>query len=161
LAAPPNSDTFVEFLTGNEYFLKKIQFLGQSYRNIRRVRRDGNCFFRSFIFNYVESLLVARDLTERDRAKAQLYRCKEKLLSAGYQELVFEDALGILQERVGQIGTDLTLPEWEIVMNDDHLSSYIIMFLRLLTAAEILLRKDYFAPYIMVNLLSPTDTKSV
>ena len=131
-------------------FLGKLRFLGKSYSDARRVRRDGNCFFRSFIFSYVESLLKTRNLVERDRMKAHLASCKDKMIAAGFQELVFEDALAILQERVDQIGTELTLPEWELVMSDDQMSSYIIMFLRLLTSAEIQLRRDLFAPYIMV-----------
>lgn len=141
----------VEFVNGSEVFLGKLRLLGQSYSSFRRVRRDGNCFFRSFIFSYVESLLNTRNLTERDRMKAHLVACKDKMIKAGFQELVFEDALGILQERIDQIGRELTLPEWELVMSDDNLSSYIIMFLRLLTSAEIQLRHELFEPYIMVN----------
>lgn len=90
-------------------------------------------------------------MKERDRMKNQLVQCKEKMIAAGFQELVFEDALQILQDRIQQIGTVLTLPEWELVMSDDNLSNYIIMFLRLLTSAEIQLRREMFAPYIMVD----------
>ena len=140
-----------EFVDGNEVFLGKLRLLSESYVNARRVRRDGNCFFRSFIFSYVETLLKTRNFAERDRMKAQLLSCKEKMMQAGFQELVFEDALGILQERIDQIGRDLTLKEWELVMSEDHVSSYIIMFLRLLTSAEIQLRRDMFEPYIMVG----------
>lgn len=75
--------------------------------------------------------------------------CKTKLLGAGFQELVFEDALAILQQRIEQIGNDLTLAEWELVMNDDNMSNYIVMFLRLLTSAEIQLRREFFEPFIM------------
>ena len=144
-----------EFVDGNEVFLGKLRLLGASYVNARRVRRDGNCFFRSFIFSYVETLLTTRNFAERDRMKAQLLSCKEKMMRAGFQELVFEDALGILQERIDQIGRDLTLTEWELVMSEDHVSSYIIMFLRLLTSAEIQLRRDMFEPYIMVDVATP------
>jgi len=138
-----------EFEHGNEVFLGKLHLLGEEYSTARRVRRDGNCFFRSFVFSYVESLLRSFNLTERDRMKEHLVQCKEKMISAGFQELVFEDALGILQERINQIGRELTLHEWELVMSDDNLSNYIIMFLRLLTSAEIQLRRDFFEPYIM------------
>eukprot|EP00210_Caulerpa_lentillifera_P006363 g6078.t1 len=83
------------------------------------------------------------------RMKDHMETCKKKLLDAGFQELVFEDALAILQQRVEQIGTELTLEEWELVMNDDNMSNYIVMFLRLLTSAEIQLRREFFEPFIM------------
>lgn len=88
------------------------------------------------------------------RMSTHLDICKDKLLAAQFQELVFEDALGVVQSRVNQVGhpaNGLTLPEWEIVMRDEHMSNYIVMFLRLLTSAEIQLNRDSFAPFILVR----------
>lgn len=91
------------------------------------------------------------------RMSAHLKICKDKLLSARFQELVFEDALAVVQDRVHQVGNpknELTLPEWEIVMRDEHMSNYIVMFLRLLTSAEIQLNREAFEPFILVRLSS-------
>ena len=82
--------------------------------------------------------------------------CREKLVKAGFQELVFEDALAVIQEKIAQVGRlndPLTVEEWDIVMREEDYSSYIVMFLRLLTSCEIQLRRDYFAPFIMVSIL--------
>ena len=38
-------------------FIPGIDFLSVQYRNMRRVRGDGNCFYRAFIFSYLENLL--------------------------------------------------------------------------------------------------------
>lgn len=48
-------------------FLAKIKRLEGMYASIRRARGDGNCFFRSFVFAYMEHLVFTADLTERNR----------------------------------------------------------------------------------------------
>jgi ubiquitin thioesterase protein OTUB1 len=38
-------------------FIPGIDFLSAQYRHMRRIRGDGNCFYRAFIFSYLENLL--------------------------------------------------------------------------------------------------------
>lgn len=49
-------------------FVNKIKTVEASYRAIRRARGDGNCFFRSFVFAYMEQLVNLQDLPERNRS---------------------------------------------------------------------------------------------
>lgn len=56
-----------EYQSGSAVFVAKIKKLETMYKSIRRARGDGNCFFRSFIFAYMESLVHTADLTERNR----------------------------------------------------------------------------------------------
>lgn len=56
-----------EYQSGSSVFLAKISKLEGMYGSIRRARGDGNCFFRSFIFAYMEHLVFTADLTERNR----------------------------------------------------------------------------------------------
>jgi hypothetical protein len=58
---------YAEYQEGNAVFLLKINGLAASYDAIRRTRGDGNCFFRSFIFGYIENLVKTKDITERNR----------------------------------------------------------------------------------------------
>ena len=70
------------------------------------------------------------------------------------QELVFEDAMAVFQEKLNQVGRridPLMVQEWEIVMEDETFSSYVVMFLRFLTSCEIQLRREFFEPFIMVS----------
>lgn len=48
-------------------FLDKISSLSGTYKHIRRTRGDGNCFFRSFIFRYLEYLLQKQQEEECQR----------------------------------------------------------------------------------------------
>ena len=57
-----------EYQSGSAVFVAKIKKLETMYKSIRRARGDGNCFFRSFIFAYMESLVHTTDLTERNRS---------------------------------------------------------------------------------------------
>ena len=59
--------TQTEYQAGSEVFRTKIEGLEALYSHIRRTRGDGNCFFRSFIFRYLEDLLARRDYEERNR----------------------------------------------------------------------------------------------
>ncbi len=56
-----------EYEEGSHVFLAKIATLEGQYSQIRRARGDGNCFFRSFMFAYMEHLMTKQDWRERDR----------------------------------------------------------------------------------------------
>eukprot|EP00798_Chlamydomonas_sp_ICE-L_P001658 gene1658-33051_t len=56
-----------EYEHGNEVFLYKITKLQQTFTHFRRTRGDGNCFFRAFLFSYIEGLLNSQDMDECNR----------------------------------------------------------------------------------------------
>ena len=47
---PQYKNAHLDFVTG-------IKYLNYKYRMLRRVRGDGNCFYRSCFFGYLEGLL--------------------------------------------------------------------------------------------------------
>lgn len=83
---------------------------------------------------------------------------KPKLVEAGVQELVFEDAQDLIIDQLNSLGTTdpLTVSVLENNMRDSSISPMVVMFLRLLTSAEIGRRQDFFAPFILVR--SPPKT---
>ena len=54
----------LEYAVGNPVFAKKIDSLSHSFSSMRRTRGDGNCFYRAFIFSYLEGLLLNSQLLE-------------------------------------------------------------------------------------------------
>jgi ubiquitin thioesterase protein OTUB1 len=68
-----------------------LQLLGEQYDALRRTRGDGNCFYRSFMFSYLEHILETQDKAEVDRIMIKIEECKKTLLSLGYIEFTFED----------------------------------------------------------------------
>lgn len=63
----PLSSLAAEYAAGSPVFLSKIQSLERVYGLIRRTRGDGNCFFRSFVFAFIERMLLVGDDAEKDR----------------------------------------------------------------------------------------------
>ncbi|KAL3339302.1 hypothetical protein AABB24_028099 [Solanum stoloniferum] len=87
----PLSSLEAEYHLGNSIVLKKIKVLSEQYAAIRRTRGDGNCFFRSFMFGYLEHILDSQDHNEIHHIKANIEECKKTLQSLGYAEFTFED----------------------------------------------------------------------
>ena len=81
---------------------------------------------------------------------------KSKMVEAGFQELVFEDAMEVIVDQLNALGTQdpLTVKSLESNMRDGMLSNMVIMYMRMLTSCEVQRRQDFFAPFIMVSLIA-------
>lgn len=66
-AAHTPSLLLAEYANGSQVFLDKISSLQSMYGSMRRTRGDGNCFFRSFIYRYLEWLLLQQQEEECQR----------------------------------------------------------------------------------------------
>ena len=143
-----------EYRYGSSVFLAKINSLKNSYKSIRRTRGDGNCFFRSFLFAYLENMVTQNNVQERDAAISRFNDLKTTLISVGYEELVLETPLELLLELLKSIGctkNPLTVEILELKMRSEDISNYIVFLLRIITSAEIKRRADFFAPFVMVR----------
>ncbi|XP_073117870.1 OVARIAN TUMOR DOMAIN-containing deubiquitinating enzyme 1 isoform X3 [Elaeis guineensis] len=87
----PLSSLAAEFQSGNPILKEKIKLLGEQYGALRRTRGDGNCFYRSFMFSYLEHILETQDKVEVDRILENIEECKKTLQGLGYIEFTFED----------------------------------------------------------------------
>jgi ubiquitin thioesterase protein OTUB1 len=84
----------------NENFLLGIESLAKRYDAMRRVRGDGNCFFRAFIFALCEQLLspdgnpgsASSSQTARLRAciEETIRASKAELIAVGYSEIAID-----------------------------------------------------------------------
>lgn len=70
-------------------YLLKVKDLSAKYKNIRRTRPDGNCFFRAFSFAYLEQLLT--DKAEYDKFYEIAKNSKEVLVALGFPQFTVED----------------------------------------------------------------------
>jgi len=85
-------------------FLLGIVYLVGKYDAFRKVVGDGNCFYRAFLFSYLEQLHLYRDTEiakdELIRMKTIIFMSKQELVDIGYSELAiesFHDVRDILQ----------------------------------------------------------------
>jgi hypothetical protein len=56
----PVSALAAEYANGGEVFQQKISQLCYTYKTLRRTRGDGNCFFRAFMFSFLQGTHVER-----------------------------------------------------------------------------------------------------
>ena len=150
-----------EYAAGAGVFLTKIAALKTSYGAIRRTRGDGNCFYRAFLFAYLENLILEIDETERDRMVKNLQSLETSLKEAGYGEIVIETPMdtlvGMLQKVASPIDP-LSIETLEENIRAEDVSNYIIFLLRMITASEVRRRAEFFAPFILgLNDMDPEE----
>ncbi|KAF8107892.1 hypothetical protein N665_0116s0097 [Sinapis alba] len=150
----PLSSLSAEYQAGSPILLEKIKILDNQYIAIRRTRGDGNCFFRSFMFSYLEYILESQDRVEVDRIKANVEICRKTLQNLGYTDFTFEDFFALFLEQLDDIlhgNEEEESISYEELVNrsrDQSVSDYIVMFFRFVTAGEIRTRAEFFEPFI-------------
>ncbi|KAL4278867.1 hypothetical protein GQ457_03G006870 [Hibiscus cannabinus] len=142
-----------EYESGSPILLEKIKVLDQQYAAIRRTRGDGNCFFRSFMFSYLEHILESQDRAEVDRIKGNVEECRKTLQSLGYTDFTFEDFFALFLEQLDCVlqGNEDSISQDELILRsrDQSISDYVVMFFRFVTSGEIRKRSEFFEPFIL------------
>ncbi|KAH6771115.1 ubiquitin thioesterase otubain-like protein [Perilla frutescens var. hirtella] len=148
----PLSSLSDEYKSGNPILLEKIKVLTEQYEAIRRTRGDGNCFFRSFMFAYLEHILESQDRAEVDRITVNVEQCRKMLLSLGYAEFTFEDFFALFLEQLESVlsGKEASISHEELLQRsrDQSVSDYVVMFFRFITSGEIRKRAEFYEPFI-------------
>ncbi|KAL6186247.1 hypothetical protein ACLB2K_042368 [Fragaria x ananassa] len=149
----PLSSLAAEYQSGSAILLEKIKVLGEQYAAIRRTRGDGNCFFRSFMFSYLEHILESQDVSEVDRIKGNVEQCRKTLQSLGYADFTFEDFFSLFLEQLDSVlqGSEESISHDELILRsrDQLVSDYVVMFFRFVTSGEIRKRSEFFEPFIL------------
>ncbi|CAL9765714.1 unnamed protein product [Musa acuminata subsp. burmannicoides] len=151
----PLSSLVAEFQSGSPIIQAKIKLLYDNYAALRRVRKDGNCFYRSFMFSYLEHILETQDTAEVDRILANIEQCRKAQLVLGDQEYriseifsLFIDLLkSVIQENDNSISHELLLEK----SCDQMFSDIVVLFFRMVTSGELRIRAEFFAPFAGVE----------
>lgn len=147
---------------GQEYacdpvYLQKIADLESRYLSLRRTRGDGNCFFRAFGFAYFEYLLLSKkDLSSSSPSECKAFkqRCtdmKDLLISTlGFPQFTVEDFHDTFAEAVEKLESSDTTVDGDLIgsFNDQGLSDYLIVFLRLITSGQLQKDADFYVNFV-------------
>ncbi|KAL6900706.1 hypothetical protein ACP4OV_005382 [Aristida adscensionis] len=148
----PLSALAAEFQSGSPILQEKIKLLGEQYVALRRTRGDGNCFYRSFMFSYLEHILETQDKAEVDRIMTKIEHCKNTLKSLGYIEFTFEDFFSVFIDQLESVlqGNETSIGPEELLerTRDQTVSDFAVMFFRFVTSGEIQRRAEFFEPFI-------------
>jgi len=165
----PMSSLRSEYENGSATFLKQIDWLiKQGFGHVRRARGDGDCFYRSLGFAYVESLINS---SERDFAVGSslsiLESTKETLDSAGIQKMVYEDFYDDFEALIQSItkpdkhGRTLNTERLLSAFQKPEVSNSIVIYLRFLTSAQIRLNRDSYEGFLVhPDTKDPMDVDS-
>jgi hypothetical protein len=92
-------------------FMNSVLDITQKYKFIRTVRRDGNCFYRSFMFRLFEELSLQKQSKLYNDVVKVVEDSKTLCEKNGYQWMVFEDFYNMF------------ISEWKFVYQLDPLNS--------------------------------------
>ncbi|CAB4069175.1 OTUB1 [Lepeophtheirus salmonis] len=116
------------------------------YFGFRRTRPDGNCFFRALGFRYFEILL--KDPEELKRFKEIIKPSKDIMATLGFpSETVLEDFYDNFMEALDKLET-IDHKELVNMFNDQGVSDYIVVFLRLLTSMQLQKDADFYQNFM-------------
>lgn len=73
----------------DEIYRNKVKDLETKYKHIRKIRPDGNCFYRAFIFAHLESLL--NNPTEAKAFNELVIETRKGVSMLGFSEFMLDD----------------------------------------------------------------------
>ena len=111
-------------------FKSKVVKLSEKYAQFRRIRPDGNCFFRAVGFRLFEWLLDNE--AEFAKVKQSLEPSKDQMVKLGMPEFTVEDFYDNFMETFNSVGGEqkTSLAELLQTFNDEGTSNYLVVFLR-------------------------------
>ncbi|XP_077588006.1 ubiquitin thioesterase OTUB2-like [Stigmatopora nigra] len=124
----------------------KCQELSNLFSSVRKVRGDGNCFYRAFCFAYLESIL--HNVKVLHRFKEKIINTSESLSSAGFDQSYFQlhlnTVLNVIEHCEGSNQEEMLYR----LFNDQVTSDSVVQYLRLLTSAHLQNHADDFCNFV-------------
>jgi ubiquitin thioesterase protein OTUB1 len=141
---------------GNSRVLAKVAELKADYDGFRRVRGDGSCFYRGYLYRILE--LCMDDHGEQSKAsifEQFINKQLEIFESCGHASYIVEDFVDTVRDLL----TYCRSSESTIVGLLDRLSvpgvnDYLMAYARLLTACHMKLNAEQFQPFVPENFAS-------
>lgn len=154
----PLSTLRAEYENGSGSFIKQIDFLkAQGYEGIRRSRGDGDCFYRSLIFAYIERIFSQEDRKVAvDSSIATLEGFLPKLRDVGFTDMVIDESYEIPRdlirgiEPISTTGTTLPVTPAQLLkeFQDECTSNYLVTFMRMVTSTQIQSEPETYQPFL-------------
>uniref|UniRef100_A0AAY5EHM6 Ubiquitin thioesterase n=1 Tax=Electrophorus electricus TaxID=8005 RepID=A0AAY5EHM6_ELEEL len=135
-----------EYAEEDTIYQLKIKDLHKKYSYIRKTRPDGNCFYRAFGFSHLESLLD--DSKELQKFKAVAAKSKLDLVNQGFTEFTIEDFHNTFMDLIELCEKQPALAELLGSFNDQSVSDYVVVYLRLLTSGYLQREHTFFHHFI-------------
>jgi len=132
----------------DDVFKSKVVKIGESYSEFRRTRPDGNCFFRAVGFRLFELMLESLD--DFSKVKKSVEGSKDEMVKLGMPEFTVEDFFDNFMDTLERLAGDdkMKLEELEDTFNNEGLSNYLVVFLRLLTSKQLQVEGEFYQNFM-------------
>jgi len=140
----------------NEEYLKSIENISKKYKTYRKVRRDGNCFYRSFIYRLFEHACIKNDKILFEKIKQKIIESKTLTEKNGYEWAVVQDFYEIFLKEFTECFNSLSsgiIPREYLdkLFSDNEKGNYLIYFIRFCLAAYLKENKENYKSYIEID----------
>ncbi|KAJ7147313.1 peptidase C65 Otubain-domain-containing protein [Mycena filopes] len=146
----PIAELRAEYLDGAQSVVRQLDWLEEhGFKNFRRAARDGNCFYRSVAFAYLDRLLHAPDIPATVARFREVLTSKELGLTLAFEDEVhkeFSEQLENLMQMVENFGAALTTED--LLDRLLEVSDYVSYYFRLLASAEIRTNPEPYRDFI-------------
>lgn len=121
-------------------FSKSILEIQSKYKYLRYARRDGNCFYRSFLYRLFEHIIIKNDINTYNMILKKLEKCKDLLEFNGFEWSVCEEFYNSFINEFKffpQLEKNEKLPYLNLLFSDKVKCNYLISFVRMYISAYI------------------------
>ena len=148
-----NITVLIDEYKSNEEYLNSIRNISKKYKYIRKVIRDGNCFYRSFIFRLFEHICIKNDKILFEKVKQKIIDAKELTEKNGYEWAVVEDFYNLFLKEFSNCFNSLsyehTVRDYlDTLFCERQKGNYLIYFIRFCIAAYLREQKETYQMYI-------------
>ncbi len=151
-----NINILLDDYKNNFEYANSIKEITNKYKYIRKVRRDGNCFYRSFIYRLFEYICMKNDNVLYEKIKKKIMEAKDMIKNNGYDWTFIEDFYKIFYTQFYYSFNSLqtkgeTVRDYiDALFKDKEAGNYLIYFIRFCIAAY--LKENSFLYEVYVDM---------
>ena len=125
----------------NQEYSNSVKQITDKYKYIRKVRRDGNCFYRSFIYRIFEYICIKNNKNLYEHIVKKINESKELIKRNGYDWSFIEDFYNIFYLEFHHCFNSIETKGVSVrdyldnLFSDKEKGNYLIYFIRFCTAA--------------------------
>lgn len=144
----------IDYLTkefANSEYENSIKKITSEYQYIRTTRRDGNCFYRGFLYRLFEEIALKKNENLYNEMLTIVKNSKEITEHQGYDWIVIEDFYNMFNEELTRIYTidkEYIVDYLEKLFANKEKSNYLIAFVRFFIAAYLKENKILYESFI-------------
>ena len=138
----------------NLEYANSVKIITEKYKYIRKVRRDGNCFYRAFIYRLFEYICMKNDNTLFNDILKKVEGIKDLTAKNGYDWMIVEDFYTVFYgefcscfNSVNNNGVSVR-DYMDNLFKDKEKGNYLIYFMRFCIAAYLKDNRQLYEMYI-------------